>query len=121
MIVVVPAHYGSRPQHLHYRASSPDGATVDVSQMYFAFDRQYGKIPRYVTKSAFGEVSIECIFALLKFENKLDREINHFNFNSKYYEKCKFALKLIGLLSVSNFFPLEVVQQCQLCALRENS
>ena len=23
------------------------------------------------------------IFVLLKFENKLDREINHFNFNSK--------------------------------------
>ena len=59
MIVVVPAHYGSRPQHLHYRVSSPDGSTVDVSQMYFAFDRQYGKIPRYVSKPAFGEVSIE--------------------------------------------------------------
>ena len=48
VLVVIPAHYGGRPQHLHYRVTSQDG-TVDVSQMYFDFDAQYGKIPRYVT------------------------------------------------------------------------
>ena len=55
----------------------------------------------------------------VKFENKLNREIDHFNF-----EKCEFVLKLIRLLTVSNSFPLEVVQkwQCsQLCVLQENS
>ena len=31
------------------------------------------------------------------------------------------ALKLIQFLTVSNLFPLEVVQKCQLCVLRENS
>ena len=65
------------------------------------------------------------IFVLLKFENKLDIEINPFNFNSKHYDKCPFSLKLIGLLTVSNLFPLELVQKkcqhCQLCVLRENS
>ena len=64
------------------------------------------------------------INVLLKFGNKLDRGINHFNFNSKHHDKCKFALKLIGLLTVFNLFPLEVVQKCQdrqLCVLRENS
>ena len=63
-------------------------------------------------------------FVSLKFENKLDREINHFNFNSKHYEKCKFALKLIEFLTVSNLFKLEVVQKCQhcqLCVLQKNS
>ena len=63
-------------------------------------------------------------FLLLKFKNKLDKEINHFKFNSMHYEECKFGLKLIGLLTVSNLFPLEVVQKCrhcQLCVLRENS
>ena len=50
------------------------------------------------------------IFVLLKFENKLNREISHFNFISKHYDKCKFALKLIWLIPVSNLFQLEVVQ-----------
>ena len=57
------------------------------------------------------------IFVLLKFENKLDIEINPFNFNSKHYDKCQFSLKLIGLLTASNLFPLEVVQKCQHCQL----
>ena len=64
------------------------------------------------------------IFVLVKCETKLDKEINHFSFNSKHYKKCKFTLKLIGLLTVSNLFPLEVVQKCQhcqLCLLRDNS
>ena len=35
------------------------------------------------------------IYVLLKFESKIDREINHFNYNSKHYDKCKFAFILI--------------------------
>ena len=35
----------------------------------------------------------------------------------KHYEKYKFALELIGLLTVSNLFPLKVVQKCQHCQL----
>ena len=64
------------------------------------------------------------IFALLKFETKLDEEINHFNFNSKHHDKCKFALKLIWYLTVFKLFSLEVVQKCQccqLCVLQESS
>ena len=49
VFAVIPAHYGSRPQHLHYRVTSQDG-TVDVSQMYFDFDAQSGKRPRYLTR-----------------------------------------------------------------------
>ena len=62
------------------------------------------------------------IFVLLKFEDMLDRKVNHFNFNSKYQNKCKLALKLIRLSTVSNIFPLEIVQtsqRCQLCVLWE--
>ena len=53
----------------------------------------------------------------------LDREISHFNYKSNHYDKCKFALKLIRLLTISNLFSLEPVQKCQhcqLCVLREN-
>ena len=63
-------------------------------------------------------------FVLLKFETKWDWEINHFNFNSEYKDKCKFDLKLSWYLAVLNLFQLEVVricQCCQLCVLRENS
>ena len=44
--------------------------------------------------------------------------------NSKPHGKCQFALKLIQLSTISNLFPLEVVQKwqfCQLSALQENS
>ena len=51
------------------------------------------------------------IFVFIKFENMLDREINPLNFNSKHYDKCKFSLKHIGFLTVSNLFLLEVVQK----------
>ena len=34
------------------------------------------------------------IFVLLKFENKMDREITQFNYKSKHHYKCKFVLKL---------------------------
>ena len=64
------------------------------------------------------------IFVSLKFKNKSDKKIHHFNFNSKYHDKCKLALKLIQLSTVSNLFPIEIVQKCQhyqLCALWENS
>ena len=52
-----------------------------------------------------------------------DREIHHINKNSKHHDKCKFPLKLIRFLTVSNLFTFEVVQKCQccqLCVLREN-
>ena len=50
------------------------------------------------------------IFVLLEFENKLDREISHFNLNSKSHVKCKFTLKQIWFLTVSNLFPLEITK-----------
>ena len=34
-------------------------------------------------------------FLLSKIEDNLEREISHFNNNSKDYDKCKFAFKLI--------------------------
>ena len=37
------------------------------------------------------------IFVLVKFENKRDREINHFNYHSKHYDKYRSTLKLIKL------------------------
>ena len=55
------------------------------------------------------------MFVLLKFQNKLDRELSHFNLNSKHHDKCKFTLKLIWLLTVSNLFILEIVQKRQCC------
>ena len=48
------------------------------------------------------------ILVLLKFEN---RKLSHFNLSSKHYGKCKFTLKLIWLLIVSNLFILEIVQK----------
>ena len=36
-------------------------------------------------------------FVLLKFENKMDREIIHLDNNSNYHDKCKFESKLIRL------------------------
>ena len=41
------------------------------------------------------------MFVLLKFENKMDREIIDFNFNSKHCDKY-FALKMIRWLTVSS-------------------
>ena len=64
--------------------------------------------------SAIHNVSKVNIFVLLKFENNLDRQINCFNYFSKNYDKYKFALKLILLLTVINLFQLEVVQKCQI-------
>ena len=57
------------------------------------------------------------VFVLLKFQNKMDREIGDLNCNSKHYDKCESALKLIRFLTVYNLFPLEVVQNCELCQL----
>ena len=43
---------------------------------------------------------------------ELDRiVISHLNFNSRYHDKCKFALKLFLLAIISNLFSLEVVQK----------
>ena len=45
------------------------------------------------------------ILVLLKSENKMDRAISHFNFNSKHHDKCQFALKFkIQLITISIFF-----------------
>ena len=46
------------------------------------------------------------IFVMYKFENKLDREINHFNFNSKNYDKCKFAIKTDWALNCFQFISI---------------
>ena len=49
---------------------------------------------------------------------------SHLNFNSKHLDKCKFALKLIPIITVSNLFSVEVAQKCQhcqLCVLWENA
>ena len=51
------------------------------------------------------------IFVLFKFENTLIREIKYFNFNSKHHDKCEFSLKFIWVSTVSNLFPLEVIQK----------
>ena len=56
-------------------------------------------------------------FVLLKCDNKIDREISLFNYNSKDCDKCKFDLKLVSLPTVSNYFLLRVVQKCQYCQL----
>ena len=41
------------------------------------------------------------MLVLLKFENKVERGINHFNLNLNYNGKCKFAWRLICLLKRS--------------------
>ena len=59
-----------------------------------------------------------------KFEIKSDAVISHINFNSKQHDKCKVALKLIHLATISNLFPFKVeqiCQYCQLCVLLKNS
>ena len=69
-----------------------------------------------------GEVGKVGIFILPIFENKMEGEIIHVNYNSKHHEKCKFVLKLMQLLTVFNLFSLEIVQKCQhcqFCVLRE--
>ena len=61
---------------------------------------------------------------LPKIENIIDRENDHISYNSKDHEKCKFTLKVLRYLTVSNLFTLEVIQKCQCCQLcvsRENS
>ena len=53
----------------------------------------------------------------------INKEIS-LKYNSIYCDKCKFVLKLIRPLTVSNLFPLIVVQKCQysqFCIVRENS
>ena len=51
----------------------------------------------------------------------MDIAIKYLNFNSRYHDKCKVALKIIPLVTISNLFSLEVVQKCQLCVIRDNS
>ena len=42
---------------------------------------------------------------------------NQLNCNSKHHDKCKFASKLIPVLTTSNLFPLEVVQNANIANL----
>ena len=42
---------------------------------------------------------------------------NQLNCDSKHYDRCKFASKLIPLLTTSNLFPLEVVQNANIANL----
>ena len=53
----------------------------EVSELSFALIHKVGNVDTFV---------------LLKFETKWDWEINQFNFNSEYQDKCKFDLKLSG-------------------------
>ena len=43
------------------------------------------------------EIGYVDTFVLLKFEKKMDREISHFNYNSRHCNKYKSVLKLIRL------------------------
>ena len=51
----------------------------------------------------------------------MDIVINHLSFNSRHHDKCKVALKIIPLVTMSNWFSLKVVQKCHLCVIRKNS
>ena len=46
--------------------------------------------------------NVDINYVLLKFENMLDTVINHINLNSKHHVKCKFALKFIKLVFITN-------------------
>ena len=70
------------------------------------------------------KVGNDGIFVLLEFENKLGAAISDINFILKEYDKSKFVLKFIHLVTIFIIFSLERVQRCQLCPLcefRENS
>ena len=43
---------------------------------------------------------------LFIFENKEDREISHFNTNSKHHGNCQFSLKLIKALTYFQFISI---------------
>ena len=45
---------------------------------------------------------------IVEIESKLDKVFCHVSDNSKPYDKCKFDLKLIRLLTISNLFPLKL-------------
>ena len=55
----------------------------------------------------FGDIDI---FVLLKIENKLDVAISQMNFISKQYDKCKFVLKFVSLVTIPEFISIEVVK-----------
>ena len=78
-------------------------------------------VPSFSVTHKVGNVGIA---VLLRFENKEDREISYLDVNSKHHVKCHLALKLIQLSTISNLFPLGVIQNCQhcqLCVFRGNS
>ena len=55
----------------------------------------------------------------LKLKIKVDTVVGYIY--SKYHAKCKFVSKFIQLVTITNLFPLGIVQKCQHCALWENS
>ena len=58
----------------------------------------------------------------LHFNMKVDTVVSYTYPDSKYHVKGKFTLAFIQLATITNLFPLEVVQKCQhcqLCVLRE--
>ena len=46
------------------------------------------------------------IFELLKFEHEVDRKVNHFNFNSKYHNKCQFDIETYSAFNCFQFISI---------------
>ena len=61
--------------------------------------------------------SLQCwyFYIALTLKNQMDFIFSHLNFNSKHHDKCKIALKLIPLVTVSDLFSLKVLPKCQHC------
>ena len=47
----------------------------------------------------------------------MDIVISHLNFNLKHHDKCKFALKLISLATISNLFSRSSTELPTLCIM----
>ena len=68
--------------------------------------------------------NVDILYCSYLIKNMLDREVSHFNISSKHHRKCELVLSLIQFSTISNLYPLEVIQKCPscpLCALEENS
>ena len=63
------------------------------------------------------KVSHVCNFVLLKFKNKLDKEINDFNFNSKHYTKMLICRETHWALNCFQFISIRRCTKCQHCQL----
>ena len=56
-------------------------------------------------------------------EIQIDTVVSHIYYDSNYHDKCEFASKFIQLVTITNTFPFQVVQNshhCQFCVLQEN-